>query len=300
MTDTLLPSSTSSDSQLGESVRSAPGGVLRRLVAQPRGAASLAFIALLVLVAVFAPLIAPYSPIDQMSSILQPPGTDGHLLGTDDVGRDVLSRLIHGTRSSLAASGIAVGIALLLGFPIGLVGGYFGGWVDALVMRVVDTLLSFPAIILAIGIAAVLGPGLTNAMLAVGVVFAPSIARLIRAQILAVKEELYVDAARSFGAGGFHLTVRHLIPNAIQPVLVQSALLLAAALIAEASLSFLGLGVKPPNPSWGGMLARAYTFIRQEPYQMVTPGLAIAATAMAFNVLGDAIQTALDPRRHRS
>lgn len=298
MTDTITPLAPGPEAgvHIAPPVR---GGVFRQIIRQPRGAASLAFIGALILVAVLAPILAPYSPIEQGSPILQPPLSEGHLLGTDDVGRDVLSRLIHGTRSSLIASGLAVGIALLIGFPIGLIGGYFGGWVDAIVMRVVDTLLSFPAIILAIGITAVLGPSLTNSMIAVGVVFSPSIARLIRAQILSVKEELYVDAARSFGSSGGHLIRRHLIPNAIQPVLVQASLLLAAALIAEASLSFLGLGVQPPNPSWGAMLARAYTFIRQEPLQMITPGLAIAATAMAFNVLGDAVQTALDPRRQR-
>jgi peptide/nickel transport system permease protein len=297
MTDPVLPPSTDPAPELAAPTRR---GILRRIVVQPSGAVSLGFIAFLVLVAVLAPLLAPYSPIDQISPILQPPGTKGHLLGTDDVGRDVLSRLIYGTRSSLTASGIAVGIALLVGIPIGLAAGYIGGWVDAIVMRFVDTLLSFPAIILAIGITAVLGPSLTNAMIAVGVVFSPSISRLIRAQIMSVKEELYVDAARSFGSSGGHLITRHLIPNAIQPVLVQAALLLAAALIAEASLSFLGLGVQPPQPSWGSMLARAYTFIRQEPVQMITPGVAIAATAMSFNVLGDAVQTALDPRRRRS
>lgn len=277
-----------------------PRGVLSRITEDRRGALSLGFVGFLVLVAVFAPLLAPEAPNAQNPEILLPAGTPGSLLGTDDLGRDILSRLIFGTRVSLMASALAVGVALLIGLPMGLAAGYTGGLLDSFVMRLTDALLSFPAIILAIGITAVLGPSLVNSMIAVGVVFSPSVARLMRAQVLAVKGETYVDAARSFGSSGRHLVWRHLLPNAIQPVLVQTALLLAAALIAEASLSFLGLGVQPPDASWGSILARAYVFIRQAPLQMLVPGFAIAVTAMAFNVLGDVVQSALDPRRRRS
>lgn len=265
-----------------------------------RGFASIGYLVLLLALALLAPLITSHEPNAQnFDAILSPAGTPGYLLGSDDLGRDVLSRLVHGTQASLLASFLAVGVALLIGIPFGLAAGYLGGIVDSAVMRVVDTLLSFPAIILAIAITAALQPSLVNSMIAVGIVFAPSVARLMRAQVLAVKEETYVQAARSFGSGSRHLVLRHLVPNSIQPVLVQSSLLLAHALIAEASLSFLGLGVQPPNPSWGSMLARAYTFLYQSPLQMLVPGLAIAATALAFNILGDVAQQALDPRRNR-
>ncbi|MEV0081580.1 ABC transporter permease [Saccharopolyspora sp. NPDC050642] len=265
-----------------------------------RGLASAGYLVVLVALALLAPVVTAHEPNAQnFDAILAPAGTPGYLLGSDDLGRDVLSRLIHGAQASLLASFLAVGVALLIGIPLGLAAGYLGGIVDSAVMRVVDTLLSFPAIILAIAITAALQPSLVNSMISVGIVFAPSVARLMRAQVLAVKEETYVEAARSFGSRGRHLVLRHLVPNSIQPVLVQSSLLLAHALIAEASLSFLGLGVQPPDPSWGSMLARAYTFLYQAPLQMLVPGIAIAATALAFNVLGDVAQQALDPRRNR-
>lgn len=260
---------------------------------------SLAILVLLGLTAVLADVLAPYDPVAQdVSAILQGPSAL-HWLGTDDLGRDVFSRLIHGARVSILASLLAVGVAALLGIPIGIVAGYFGGWVDNVLMRVVDTLLSFPAIILAIGITAALGPSLTNSMAAVGVVFAPSLARLMRAQILAVKESPYVEAARSFACSGRRIVFRHILPNAIQPVLVQCAVLLGLALLAEASLSFLGLGVQPPDASWGSMLDRAYSFIGLAPLQVITPGIAIAVTVLAYNLLGDAAQQALDPRNRR-
>lgn len=260
---------------------------------------SLAILGVLGLVALLAGVLAPYDPRAQdISAILQGP-SGAHLLGTDDLGRDVLSRLIYGARVSLQASLLAVSIAALLGLPIGIIAGYFGGWVDNVLMRVVDTLLSFPAIILAIGITAALGPSLTNSMTAVGVVFAPSIARLMRAQIFAVKEAPFIEASRSFSCSGPRIVFRHILPNAIQPVLVQCAVLLGLALLAEASLSFLGLGVQPPDASWGSMLARAYSFISLAPLQIITPGIAIAVTVLAFNMLGDAAQLALDPRNRR-
>lgn len=271
----------------------------------PRGAqtlllrVSLAILVVLALVAVLASVLAPYDPrMLDVNAILQGP-SGAHLLGTDDLGRDVLSRLIYGTRVSLQASLLAMSIAALLGLPIGIVAGYFGGWADNVLMRIVDTLLSFPAIILAIGITASLGPSLTNSMAAVGVVFAPSLARLMRAQILTVKEAPYIEAARSFACSGPRIVFRHILPNAIQPVLVQCAVLLGLALLAEASLSFLGLGVQPPDASWGSMLARAYSFIGLAPLQIITPGVAIAVTVLAFNMLGDAAQIALEPRNRR-
>jgi peptide/nickel transport system permease protein len=276
-------------------------GLVSRIAGDWRAVACLGFLTALVGVALFAPWLSPHPPDAQnYESILQPAGSPGHPLGSDDLGRDILSRVLHGARASLLASALAVGVALLIGVPLGLAAGYLGGVVDNALMRVIDTLLSFPAIILAIGITAALQPSLVNSMIAVGIVFAPSVARLMRAQVLAVKQEPYVDAARTFGSRGGHVVRQHLLPNAIQPVLVQASLLLSHALIAEASLSFLGLGVQPPTASWGSMLARAYTFIHQAPLQMVVPGLAIVATALAFTVLGDVAQVALDPRYRRT
>lgn len=275
-------------------------GLARWLRRDTRAALSLGFLLLLFVVALLAGVIAPHSPTEQdVNNALLPPSAE-HLLGTDDLGRDVLSRLIHGAPATLYASFLAVGIACLIGIPIGLLAGFLGGWVDDGIGRVVDTLLSFPAIVLAIGVTGALGIGLTNGMVAIGIVFSPLLARLVRAQTLIVKQELYVDAARCFGAGNTRIILQHIVPNAIQPVIVQITLLLAAALLAEASLSFLGLGVQPPQPSWGSMLARAYNYLEIAPEQMYAPGLAILLTALSFNALGESLRVALDPTmKHR-
>jgi peptide/nickel transport system permease protein len=264
-----------------------------------RAVLSLSFLALLVVVSVFAPQIAPYSPIEQNAAELLMPPTAAHWLGTDDLGRDVLSRLIWGAPNSLYACALAVSVAIALGVPIGLVIGFLGGWIDEVVSRFIDALLSFPPIVLAIAVTGALGIGLTNAMLSVGIVFAPVLARIVRAQTLVVKQALYVDAARAFGATTGQIIVRHIVPNAIQPVIVQVTLMLAIALLAEASLSFLALGVQPPQASWGGMLARAYNYIEIAPAQMYAPGLAILFTALAFNALGESMRVALDPTMKR-
>jgi peptide/nickel transport system permease protein len=273
--------------------------VLRWMCHDLRAVLSIAFLSLLVIVAIFAPVLAPYSPVDQdVTQLLLPPSA-AHWLGTDDLGRDVLSRLIWGAPNSLYASFLAVGVGVALGVPVGLVIGFLGGWIDEVVSRFIDALLSFPPIVLAIAVTGALGIGLTNAMLSVGFVFAPVLARLVRAQTLVVKSALYVDAARGFGASTSHIIIRHIVPNAIQPVIVQVTLMLAIALLAEASLSFLSLGVQPPAASWGGMLARAYNYIEIAPEQMYAPGLAILFTALAFNALGESMRVALDPTMKR-
>jgi peptide/nickel transport system permease protein len=192
-----------------------------------------------------------------------------------------------------------VSIATLIGVPVGLLAGFRGGWIDDGISRFIDALLSFPAIVLAIAVTGALGIGLTNGMIAVGIVFSPQIARLVRARALVVRQELYVDAARCLGASNTRILWRHVLPNAIQPVIVQVTLLLAGALLAEASLSFLGLGIQPPNPSWGSMLARAYQNMEIAPAQMYPPGLAILLTALAFNTLGESLRVALDPTMKR-
>ncbi len=264
-----------------------------------RASFSLAFLLALGLLALCAPWIASYPVTAQDADNALAGPTAAHWLGTDDLGRDVFSRMVHGGAATLYASGLAVGIALLLGLPVGLLAGTLGGWVDDAISRFIDALLSFPSIVLAIAVTGALGIGLTNGMIAVGIVFSPQIARLVRARALVVRQELYVDAARCFGASTARIVWRHVLPNTVQPVIVQVTLLLAAALLAEASLSFLGLGIQPPSPSWGSMLARAYQNMELAPAQMYPPGLAILCTALAFNTLGESLRVALDPTTKR-
>jgi peptide/nickel transport system permease protein len=273
--------------------------LLRWLRHNPAAGMSLVFLLGLFVLAALAPVIAPYASTAQNAGNALAEPSLHHWLGTDDLGRDVLSRLIHGAAATLYASFLAVSVGCVIGIPVGLLAGFLGGWVDDVISRVIDTLLSFPAIVLAIGVTGALGIGLTNGMLAVGIVFSPQLARLVRGQTLVVKQELYVDAARCFGAGLWRIITRHIMPNAIQPVIVQVTLLLAVALLAEASLSFLGLGVQPPQPSWGTMLARAYNYMEIAPEQMYAPGIAILLTALAFNTLGEALRVALDPTMKR-
>jgi peptide/nickel transport system permease protein len=271
----------------------------RWIRSDPRAVLSIGFLVLLVAVSLLAPWVAPYPPNAQNVNDVLAPVSAAHWLGTDDLGRDVLSRLIWGAPNSLYASFLAVGVAVVLGVPIGLFIGFVGGWIDTVFSRFIDSLLSFPPIVLAIAVTGSLGIGLTNAMLSVGFVFAPYLARLVRAQTLVVKNALYVDAARGFGATRRHIIVRHILPNAIQPVVVEVTLMLAVALLAEAALSFLSLGVQPPEASWGGMLARAYNYIEIAPSQMYAPGMAILLTALAFNALGESMRVLLDPTMKR-
>ena len=264
-----------------------------------RALVCVSYLVILTLLAIAAPIVAPYVPTAQYPSDTLADPSAAHLLGTDDLGRDVFSRLIYGAPATLYASLLAVSIATAIGVPLGLLAGLLGGWLDAVISRLINTLLSFPGIVLAIGVTGALGIGLTHGMIAVGLVFSPMLARIARAQTLVVKTELYVDAARCFGASTTRILMRHILPNAIQPLIVQITLLLAGALLAEASLSFLGLGVQPPQPSWGAMLARAYTYIDIAPYQMYPPGIAILCTALAFNGLGESLRIALDPTMRR-
>ncbi len=278
--------------------RAEPGPVrrfFRWLASDLRASLALAVLVGLVIVAATAPWIAPYSPTAQdVNNMLAAPSPQ-HLLGTDDLGRDIFSRLIYGAPATVYASVLAVSVAIAIGLPVGLIAGFFGGWIDDLVSRVIDTFLSFPAIVLAIAVTGALGIGLTNGMIAVGIVMFPSLARIVRARTLIVRQELYVDASRCFGAPAHHILWKHVLPNSLQPVIVQVTLLLAAALLAEASLSFLGLGIQPPNPSWGAMLARAYQYMEIAPEQMYAPGLAILVIALACNALGESLRIVLDP-----
>jgi peptide/nickel transport system permease protein len=275
------------------------GTLLGRAV-EPRGAGlGLAVLVLVVLVAVLADAVAPYSPNQiQAVGILAPPSPD-HPLGTDAIGRDVLSRIIFGSRVSLSAGIVSVAVALLLGVLVGLVAGYHGGWLDDLLMRMIDALYAFPALLLALAITAILGPGLTNVMLAIGIVFMPAFARLVRAQSLSVRERDFVVAARVTGAGPWRIMGVHIWPNVTAAIIVQASLQVGAAIVIEAGLSFLGLGVQPPAPSWGSMLKDGYQYMEQAPWLAFAPGAAIFVTVLAINLFGDGLRHALDPRLSR-
>ena len=257
----------------------------------------LAVLAMLVIVAIFAPLIAPYDINDvNISDRFSPPSGD-YLFGTDELGRDIFSRVVIASRVSLRVGFIAVGIALAVGVPIGLVSGYYGGGVDSFLMRVMDVLFSFPAILLAIAILAVLGPGVGNAMVAIGIVYTPIFARITRGSVLSIKNQVFVTAARSLGATDGRILRTHVLPNVVAPIIVQTSLSLAFAILSEAALSFLGLGVQPPDPAWGRMLADGRSFFQDAPWMAIFPGIAILLTVMAFNFVGDGLRDALDPQQ---
>ena len=270
---------------------------LRRLVRRRMALLGLAVVAFFIAVAVAAPLVAPYDPLATDWRAVRKPPSALHLFGTDELGRDVLARLIWGARASLMAGLVSVSIAVGVSVPLGLVSGYLGGAVDGLLMRVIDAMLAIPFLILAIALAAFLGPNLTNAMIAIGVAQTPIFTRLTRGQVLAVKHENYIEASRAVGNSYLRIMLRHILPNVLAPILVQATLAIAAAIIAEAALSFLGLGQQPPAPSWGSMLNTATHFISQAPWMAVWPGLAIFSLVLSFNLLGDGLRDALDPRR---
>ena len=260
----------------------------------------LVVLALLVVAALFGDALAPYDPSrragDLVADRLQPPSL-AHPFGTDELGRDVFSRVLVGARVSLQVGFVAVGISLVAGVTLGLLAGFYRGRLDDLVMRSMDMLFAFPWILLAIAVIAVLGRGITNAMIAIGVVFTPIFARITRASVLSVREEVYVRAARSLGASDLRLLRRHVLPNILPPIIVQTSISLAFAIVNEAALSFLGLGVQPPAPSWGRMLSEGRGFIEQAWWMALFPGLAIFVTVLAFNFVGDGLRDALDPRQ---
>jgi peptide/nickel transport system permease protein len=256
----------------------------------------LAVLGLVLFCAIFADVLAPYKPNEQDYLALTEPPSAAHPLGTDDLGRDVLSRIIYGTRVSLQVGVIAVGIAVTVGVSLGLLAGYAGGLVEDVVMRFIDALQAFPGLILALGITAALGPGIGNAMIAIGIVAAPAIARLTRAQTLAIREREFVAAARVIGASPFKIVTRHIWPNVTAPIIVQATLLIATAIVTEASLSFLGVGVVPPTPSWGSMIRVGSQYLEVAPWLAFAPGVAIFVTVLAFNFVGDGLRRALDPR----
>ncbi|WP_442907810.1 ABC transporter permease [Kineococcus sp. G2] len=266
------------------------------LTSPPTLFATLVVIGVVVL-ALFDELIAPtgYNEVDVQQRLL-PPGA-GHWFGTDDLGRDVLSRVVLGAAVSLQVGAVAVGFSLLVGVTVGLLAGYYGRWLDTVLMRLMDVLFAFPAILLAIAVIAILGPGTTNAMIAIGITYTPVFARVTRAAVLGVKESVFVRASRSVGVSDARMLLRHVLPNAAPPIIVQTSVSLAFAVLAEAALSFVGLGTQPPAPSWGRMLSEGRSYLEDAWWMAVFPGLAIVLLVLAFNLLGDGLRDVLDPQQ---
>jgi len=269
----------------------------RRLLRRRGAMLGLLIVLFFVLTAVFAPLISPCDPIATSWSAVRKAPSWEYLFGTDEIGRDVLSRVIWGARASLMAGLVSVSISMALGIPIGLLAAYLGGWTDSFISRFTDSMLAVPFLILAIALSAFLGPSLGNAMIAIGVSAMPVFIRLTRAQVMAVKVEDYIEAARAVGNPHWRIALRHILPNVLPPLIVQASLSIAAAIIAEASLSFLGLGQQPPAPSWGSMLNTAKNYMDNAPWMAVWPGLSIFLLVLSFNLLGDGLRDALDPRQ---
>jgi peptide/nickel transport system permease protein len=271
------------------------GRLLRQVGRSPSALMGIVLVSAFFTLALAAPLVAPFDPTAQPAKRLLPPG-GRHLLGTDEFGRDVFSRIVHGARISLQVGIVSVGIALAFGGTVGLVAGYCLGVVDSLTGRLVDVMFAFPSVILIIAISGVLGAGLSTAMVAIGIVYSPIFARIVRAPTLAVVQQPYVEGARAIGAGLGRVVGRHVLPNIAAPVVVQTTLSFSTAILSEATLSFLGLGTQPPHPSWGTMLSGGRRFMELAPWVTVYPGLAIALTVLGLNLLGDALRDALDPR----
>ena len=273
--------------------------IWRRLRKNPLAMFGLFIVALLIFLAITADVIAPYKYYEQdLIASFQPPSKE-HLFGTDEFGRDILSRIIHGSRISLQVGLIAVGISVVLGGFFGAVAGYYGGRIDNLIMRGMDILLSIPSILLAIAIAASLGPGLYNMMVAVGISTTPQYARIIRGSVLSLRGQEFVEAAKAVGSSDTRIIMKHILPNCLAPIIVQSTLGVASAILTAAGLSFIGLGIQPPTPEWGAMLSGGREYIRDYAYMTIFPGLAIMITILALNFLGDGLRDVLDPKLKR-
>jgi len=268
----------------------------RFIVTQPIGTISAAFILLVVLVALFAPIIVPYDPVAQNRDAFLAAPSAQHIMGTDDLGRDVFSRIVHGSRISLLVGFTSVLFSMIFGIVIGVISGYFGGFVDMVLQRLMDAVMAIPALILALFIAALLGPAIENVIIALVVIETPRFARIVRSEMLRIRETNYVEASRSVGSSVIRIITRHAIPNMGAPIIVLASLAFGQSIIAEASLSFLGIGTPPPHPSWGLMLSGASRFMENAPWLVLFPGLALALCVLAFNLLGDAIRDFLDPK----
>ena len=271
----------------------------KRFLRRPMAIAGLIVVLVFVVMAVFAPLIATHDPSTQNYNATFAHPSGSHLLGTDEFGRDTFSRIVWGARASMQAGFFATLLALAIAVPIGMIAGYYRGWIDAVIARLTDVLLAFPFLILAVGLTAILGPSLLNATLALGIGSVPGLIRVARGETLALREEDYVPAAIANGANDLGILVRHILPNMTSTLIVQATVTIPTAIVGEAVLSFLGLGVQPPTPSWGTMLQDAQSYLTQAPRFAVYPGLAIVFAALAFNVLGDGLRDILDPRTQR-
>ncbi len=269
----------------------------RRVWRSPLGAIGVVVVAVVVFVALLAPVLAPFDPYLQHAGRELATPSRQHLLGADELGRDILSRLIYGARISLLVGIVSVALGVGVGMTAGSVAGYMGGWAESAIMRFADAVLAFPAILLGIAVAVVLGPGVVNAAIAVGIVSIPQFARISRASVLVEKEKEYVQAARAEGLGDLAIIFRHVLPNMLAPLLIQTTLAMAYAVLLEAGLSFLGLGAQPPEPSWGSMLSFSRSYLRQAPWYGVFPGVALSLLLLGLNFLSDAVRDALDPRQ---
>jgi peptide/nickel transport system permease protein len=294
MTDAALPAAYGT---ARDEIESPSRRALRRLVARKGAVAGLVVISTFIALATLAPWIAPDDPVATSWTLVRKAPSALHWFGTDELGRDILSRVIYGARASLTAGAISVGIAFGIGVPLGLLAGYRGGFVDALISRMTDAMLACPFLILAIALAAFLGPSLGNAMIAIGISTTPTFVRLTRGQTMNVKVEDYVEAARAIGNPRWRIALFHILPNIMPALLVQATLSIASAIIAEAALSFLGLGQQPPAPSWGSMLNAAQRFLSNAPWMALWPGLAIFLVVLSLNLVGDGLRDALDPRQ---
>ena len=291
------PTKTLAD-HVSDSMRPQPplmARIMHQIRRHPIGFFGLVVVLLVLLMAIFAPVIAPYEPSSQAATRLLPPSAE-HLMGTDELGRDVFSRVIFGARTSLYVGLLSVSIAMVLGVTLGVLAGFIGGNFDNIVMRFVDIIFAFPTLVLAIVIAGLLGPSLTNAMIAIAIVFSPNCARVSRGSVLTVKNDMYLEAAHVIGGKQAHVIIRHILPNIMAPLVILATLSLSLAILAEAGLSFLGLGTQPPDSAWGLMLSQGRRFMEISPGLAIFPGLAIMITVLAFNFLGDGLRDALDPR----
>jgi peptide/nickel transport system permease protein len=269
---------------------------LQRLLRDKVALAGLAIMGIFLLTAALAPLLTPYDPIAQTLTLRRQPPSWAHPLGMDDLGRDILSRIIFGTRRSLQVGVLSVGLAIVVGMLIGAIAGFLGGWLDTIVMRLMDIMLAFPALLLAIAIVTILGPGLMNMLYAIGIVSIPAYARIVRASVLSIKQQDYILAARSLGVRQLRILFRHILPNCLTPLIVQGTLGIGTAILDAAGLSFLGLGAQPPDPEWGAMLGQGRFAVFSAPHIVLFPGIAIMLTVLGFNLLGDGLRDALDPR----
>lgn len=269
----------------------------RRLRRRRAAMCGLGVVLMFTLMALLAPWLGLQDPIATSWGAIRKAPSAAHWFGTDEIGRDVLARVVWGTQASLLAGVVSVSISLLIGVPLGLLAGFVGGWVDMVIARITDAFLACPFLILAIALAAFLGPSLSNAMMAIGISAAPIFVRLTRGQVMQVKVEDYIEAARAVGNPPWRIALRHVLPNTLPPILVQATLAIASAVIAEASLSFLGLGQQPPAPSWGSMLNTAKNYVEQAPWMAIWPGASIFLLVLSFNILGDGLRDALDPRQ---